>query len=232
MWVQDIVQNKTFADVGGLWNTINEKVTVASSAGAREVTMIDLMYDKSHWWDKFDEKCKTVNVVCDNKISMDVDDLDLLERVGTFDVVHSAGVLYHCPNPIHTLNQFYSITNEYFILGTTRIPSNFDDIRFPMDVPSGGILLSEVLSEKQKQICMEFYGLNKSDIFYDGRKDEMTQYNKDMTKRQTNPWWYFFTDEYIEYILKICGINILKKEYYWKLENSDCAVYYLTEKVK
>jgi hypothetical protein len=232
MWVQDIVQNKTFADVGGLWNTINEKVTVASSAGAREVTMIDLMYDKSHWWDKFDEKCKTVNVVCDNKISMDVDDLDLLERVGTFDVVHSAGVLYHCPNPIHTLNQFYSITNEYFILGTTRIPSNFDDIRFPMDVPSGGILLSEVLSEKQKQICMEFYGLNKSDIFYDGRKDEMTQYNKDMTNRQTNPWWYFFTDEYIEYILKICGFNILKKEYYWKLENSDCAVYYLTEKVK
>jgi hypothetical protein len=79
---------------------------------------------------------------------------------------------------------------------------------------------------------MEFYGLNKSDIFYDGRKDEMTQYNKDMTKRQTNPWWYFFTDEYIEYILKICGFNILKKEYYWKLENSDCAVYYLTEKVK
>jgi len=232
MWIQDIVQNKTFADVGGLWNTINEKVTVASSAGAREVTMIDLMHDKSHWWDKFDEKCKTVNVVCDTKISMDVDDLDLLERVGTFDVVHSAGVLYHCPNPIHTLNQFYSITNEYFILGTTRIPSNFDDIRFPMDVPSGGILLSEVLSEKQKQICMEFYGLNKSDIFYDGRKDEMTQYNKDMTNRQTNPWWYFFTDEYIEYILKICGFNILKKEYYWKLENSDCAVYYLTEKVK
>jgi hypothetical protein len=28
MWVQDLVKDKTFADVGGLWNTINEKVTV------------------------------------------------------------------------------------------------------------------------------------------------------------------------------------------------------------
>ena len=54
MWVQDLVKDKTFADVGGLWNTINEKVTVASLAGARDVTMIDLMDYKSHWWDKFD----------------------------------------------------------------------------------------------------------------------------------------------------------------------------------
>ena len=46
---------------------------------------------------------------------------------------------------------------------------------------------------------------------------------KDLNKRDLS---------YIEYILKICGFNILKKEYYWKLENSDCAVYYLTEKVK
>ena len=229
MWVENLVKDKTFADVGGLWNTINEKVTVASLAGAHEVTMIDLMHNKSHWWDKFDEKCKNHNVVCNNKVSIYINDLSLLDRVGTFDVVHSAGVLYHCPNPIHTLNQFYSITNDYLILGTTRVPSDFDDARFPIDVPSGGLLLSEVLSEEQKQICMEFYGLNKSDIFYDGRIDEFIQYRG---KINTNPWWYFFTDEYIEHILKICGFNILEKEYYWKLENSYCAVYYLTEKIK
>ena len=69
MWVQDLVKDKTFADVGGLWNTINEKVTVASLAGAHEVTMIDLMHNKSHWWDKFDEKCKNEDVVCNNKVS-------------------------------------------------------------------------------------------------------------------------------------------------------------------
>ena len=79
---------------------------------------------------------------------------------------------------------------------------------------------------------MEFYGLNKSDIFYDGRKDEMTQYNKDMTKRQTNPWWYFFTDEYIEYILKICGFKILSKDYNFRLKDSGLNVVYVTEKVK
>ena len=81
-----------------------------------------------------------------------------------------------------------------------NVPHFFPLIEDPSDcAPSSiiGILLSEVLSEKQKQICIDFYGLNKSNIFYDGREDEMTQYNKDMTKRKTNPWWYFFTDEYI-----------------------------------
>jgi hypothetical protein len=228
-WIEKLVKDKTFVDVGGVWNTTNEKVTEASLAGASEVTMIDAMKDKSHWWDKFDKRCKEKGVVCKNKISMNINEPSLLEQIGTFDVVHCAGVLYHCPNPIYTLNQLYSITNDYLIFGTTRIPSNLEDMRFLIDVPEGGILLSEALTEKQKEICMNFYGLEGSSIFYDGIEDEFIQYRG---KSNTNPWWYFFTDGYVEYILKACGFNILQKDYYWKIENSNCAVYYVTEKVK
>jgi hypothetical protein len=229
MWIDDLVKDKTFADVGGLWNSKNEKVTEAFLAGAREVTMIDILPYDSHWWDKFDERCKEKGVVYKDKISINIDNSRLTRQVGTFDVVHCAGVLYHCPNPIYTLNQLYSITNDYLIFGTTRIPSDFDDIRFPLDVPNGGVLLSEALTEKQKEICMNFYGLEGSNIFYDGRENELIQYRE---KRESDPWWYFFTDGYIELILKICGFKILHKNCYWKVENSDCAVYYITEKIK
>ena len=231
MWIQDIVKDKTFVDVGGLWHTL-ERVTEASLAGASEVTMIDGMKESSRWWDKFDKRCKEKGVVCKNKISIDINDLSLLERVGTFDVVHCMGVLYHCPNPIHTLNQLYSITNDYLILGTTRIPSNLEDPRFPIDVPAGGVLLSEVLTEKQKEICVIFY--NHPDnrvIFYDGREDEVLQYREKLNTH-TRPWWYFFTDEYIEYILKICGFKILSKDYNFRLKDSGLNVVYVTEKVK
>jgi len=230
MWIQDIVKDKTFVDVGGLWHTL-ERVTEASLAGASEVTMIDGMKESSRWWDKFDKRCKEKGVVCKNKISIDINDLSLLERVGTFDVVHCMGVLYHCPNPIHTLNQLYSITNDYLILGTTRIPSNLEDPRFPIDVPAGGILLSEVLTEKQKEICINFYDLKKSNLFYDGRKDEVLQYREKLNTH-TRPWWYFFTDEYIEYILKICGFKILSKDYNFRVKDSGLNVVYVTEKIK
>jgi hypothetical protein len=231
MWIQDIVKDKTFVDVGGLWHTL-ERVTEASLAGASEVTMIDGMKESSRWWDKFDKRCKEKGVVCKNKISIDINDLSLLERVGTFDVVHCMGVLYHCPNPIHTLNQLYSITNDYLILGTTRIPSNLEDPRFPIDVPAGGVLLSEVLTEKQKEICVNFYNHPDSRvIFYDGREDEVLQYREKLNTH-TRPWWYFFTDEYIEYILKICGFKILSKDYNFRLKDSGLNVVYVTEKVK
>ena len=59
-WIEKLVKDKTFVDVGGVWNTTNEKVTEASLAGASEVTMIDAMKDKSHWWDKFDKRWTNV----------------------------------------------------------------------------------------------------------------------------------------------------------------------------
>ena len=62
-------------------------------------------------------------------------------------------------------------------------------------------------------------------------QDYLNLLRKISNKPDSSPWWYFFTDDYIEYILKICGFNILKKKYYWKLENSYCAVYYLTKKI-
>ena len=32
-WIQEEAKGKTFADVGGLWGTVNEKVTVANGHG-------------------------------------------------------------------------------------------------------------------------------------------------------------------------------------------------------
>jgi len=41
-WIKQYVQGKTFVDVGRLWGTVNEKVSVAAKAGARETSMIDI----------------------------------------------------------------------------------------------------------------------------------------------------------------------------------------------
>jgi hypothetical protein len=42
-WIAASVQGKSFAEVGGLWGTVNERVTVAARCGAAETAMIDVI---------------------------------------------------------------------------------------------------------------------------------------------------------------------------------------------
>ena len=41
-YIRRVVRGRSFADVGGLWGTVNEKVSVAAQAEARSVAMIDI----------------------------------------------------------------------------------------------------------------------------------------------------------------------------------------------
>ena len=51
-----------------------------------------------------------------------IDDPGTPERVGSFDVVHCSGVLYHCPEPLYTLRQLRAITRETLVLGIATMP--------------------------------------------------------------------------------------------------------------
>ena len=64
-WIERAVPGRTFAEVGGLWGTVNEQVTVAAKAGARAVTMIDVAPDggpEGYLWDRFRERCRQEGV--------------------------------------------------------------------------------------------------------------------------------------------------------------------------
>ena len=43
-YISQVAAGKSFADVGGLWGTVNEKVSVAHTHGARALTMIDVVH--------------------------------------------------------------------------------------------------------------------------------------------------------------------------------------------
>ena len=50
-FIARVVRGKSFADVGGLWGTVNEKVSVAHAAGAASLAMVDI----SEWGDRWNE---------------------------------------------------------------------------------------------------------------------------------------------------------------------------------
>jgi hypothetical protein len=230
-WIRSLVKDKSFVDIGGVYNsTLNEKVIEAYSSGAKEVTMIDLMPFESHWWEIFNNKCKTKNVPNKN-ISANIDNL----KIGKFDVTHCSGLLYHCPSPIETLNSIYNITNEYFILGTIRVPSNGEDDRFPINVPNGGLLLLDSLDRDKLNIIEDFYEYPRNTLPLWGNLNikYSLQYDKEINNpNKKDPWYNLYTDGYLEFILKICGFDIIEKQYYWPIKSSFGAVYYLTKKIK
>src|SRR4051812_5668734 len=57
-WIARHVSSLSFADVGGLWNTKNERISAAFKAGATRLAMIDVQPLGSHWWNKFHERCR------------------------------------------------------------------------------------------------------------------------------------------------------------------------------
>jgi len=225
-WIKQYVKGKSFVDVGGLWNTVNERVSVAAKAGAAEVTMIDGMEKENDWWGKFYDRCKQAGVACGKSIVANVDEPEFYQKAGTYDVVHCSGIIYHCPNPLYSVSQLAKITNEHLILGTTRMPDTLTNKRGTIKMEPGSALFVPALNETQRAVLGEFleevggfaYGITRPTEW------EFKGYNL----KNYDPWWYMFTDRHIENLLNVCGFEVLDSASAWEGRSK----YFLSKKVK
>jgi len=55
-YIGKVVKGKSFADVGGLWVVVNEKVSVAHLHGANELAMIDVSPRGHELWGLFENR--------------------------------------------------------------------------------------------------------------------------------------------------------------------------------
>jgi 2-polyprenyl-3-methyl-5-hydroxy-6-metoxy-1,4-benzoquinol methylase len=156
-WIKDLVPGKSFVDVGGLWGTVNEKVTVAAKAGAARTAILDIIPLGQPLWQAFHERCTSLGVSGYQSISASIDEPGLERKVGQFDVVHCSGVIYHCPNPLYILTQLARISREYLILTTTVIPSIVSNSKGTITVPPGGAIFIPYLPHDQIEILKEHW---------------------------------------------------------------------------
>src|SRR6266478_2802438 len=125
-WANEIitshVKDVSFADIGGLWGLTNEKVTVAVKAGCLTATMIDIMPLSDQSWSAFDERAQSLGITNYGKLQGNVDDPTLANKAGTFEFVHCSGVIYHVPNPLHTLTRLHALTSRFLLLVSMTVP--------------------------------------------------------------------------------------------------------------
>ena len=217
-WIADSVPGKTFADVGGLWGTVNEKVTIAGRAGASQATMIDITPLDTALWHAFDERCAQENVSGYRCIQADVNQPDLKQRVGTYDVVYCSGVLYHCPNPMHTIVQLASICAETLIVTTTIIPEVIENARGRLVAAPGSAIFVPAMADAERDVVTEYLAEVGGRAI--GVSDPL---ESDWSPDDFEPWWWLFTESMVPALLGVAGFKVSEVDYVWGMR---VAMYY------
>lgn len=220
-WICSVVKGKTFVDVGGLWGTENEKASVALKAGAKEATMVDITPLGHELWKKFHERCYREGVACNRNIQANVDDPAFHERVGTFDIVHCAGVIYHCPNPLYTITQLSKITKDVLILGSTIVPLTISNEKGGITLEDNTALFVPALNDSQRAIVARFFEEVGAKMFGINLPLE-----HGWSLDNYAPWWYLFTTNYVRGLLEVCGFRVTAISAEWQGR----AAYFLAER--
>jgi hypothetical protein len=111
-FIQTVVNGKTFADVGGLWGVVNEKLSVAHKAGANDVTLVDMCPADNPDWKLFAER------MIDFGIAPSIIKSNFTSVADRYNVVHSSGVVYHCPDFEGSIKALLKLATDYLILSS------------------------------------------------------------------------------------------------------------------
>ncbi|MEG3858190.1 tetratricopeptide repeat protein [Microcoleus sp. herbarium12] len=205
-----VVKNRTFAEVGGLWGTVNEKVSVASKYGAVSLTMIDVTPAAAEFWQDFRDRMASLNIANYNCISRDITQIQLSEIGEPYGVIHCAGVLYHHPHPLQILTSLRQITGEYLILTSAITQELIENERGRYQIPASGVIFIPALGEAERAILTAYwqqythgtpiFGLFQKAVF------DINDFG---------PWWWLPTASALESMCKVAGFKVLDKGLTW-----------------
>lgn len=198
--VSECVQGKSFADIGPLWETVNEKISVAHQSGATSLTAIDQFPADNPFWGRFHERMKNMGINCKSIYS------NVLDYNGeAFDVVNCGGVLYHAADPITLLKKLKSITKQRLILTSTITPKRINNEEGEFVLPDGALVFVPALSMQNKKILARHWN-----IFLGGRPDGGLTNETRWDINNYNHWWWLFTPSVLDGMCISCGFRILR----------------------
>ncbi|MEG4840049.1 tetratricopeptide repeat protein [Microcoleus sp. B9-D4] len=209
-YIARVVKGKTFAEVGGLWGTVSEKVSVASKYGAVSLTMIDAMPASIHWWQDFHDRMTSLNIANYNCINRDITQIQLADIGDPYDVVHCAGVLYHHPHPLQILTSLRQITGEYLILTSAITQEVIENERGRYEIPASGVIFIPALGEPERAILTTYWQQHTDGAPILGVIQKVVFDINDF-----GPWWWLPTASALEAMCEVAGFKVLDKGLTW-----------------
>jgi SAM-dependent methyltransferase len=115
--LEEYAPGHSFVDVGALWDVHGATAFRAEELGATRVTAVDVSAPTPEFEAERERRGSSVRFV-----HGDLHDPATIERIGPHEVVWCSGVLYHCPNPIHSIECLRQITQSVLVLISATIP--------------------------------------------------------------------------------------------------------------
>jgi len=196
-----VVAGKTFAEVGGLWGTVSEKVSVAHRAGATASTMIDITPANGELWGKFRDRLAPLGLTDVGCVSADI--CQLVERPDppAYDVVHCSGVLYHHPNPFVLLSALRRITREHLVLTSAVTQTVIENEQGRYAIPPSGVIFVPALADQERAILKAYW--EKVGVSAGGLT-EKCEYRVDWF----GPWWWLPTAPALTAMCRAAGYQV------------------------
>jgi len=214
-WIESNVSGKTFADVGGIGlQAINEKVTLAYKSGASKATMIDIRPFDFYEWDDFKKKCEIENVKDYSSIDkIDINNSELLSKVGKYDIVYCAGIVYHLPNPVWGVHNLSRIVNEMLIINTVILPQQIENSKGKLEFSGSESLFLPGLNDNEREILNDHY-VNKFNMTIDYMAPRLDDKKPSCPwfedgKTTCWPYWWLFSESSFKALVTMVGFEIL-----------------------
>ena len=207
--IQRLALGLDFVDVGGLWNTRNERVSVALKAGAKSGTMIDIQKAGNKWWNLFDERMREFDLPDYEKIVADATAPDFPSIAGQYDFVNCAGVIYHVPSPYYLLYNLRAISRRYVMVTGVIVPDVIENEEGRIELGGGASLLCPALNEQQRKVVrkhFEDFGIKTRAI------TEVQPYDliRDDGSAVYGPWWFLMTADFMIELGKTLRLKCLE----------------------
>ncbi|MEG4110760.1 MULTISPECIES: tetratricopeptide repeat protein [unclassified Microcoleus] len=209
-YIARVAKGKTFAEVGGLWGTVSEKVSVASKYGAVSLTMIDAMPASMHWWQDFHDRMTSLNIANYHCINQDITQIQLADIGEPYDVVHCAGVLYHHPHPLQILVALRQITREHLIFTSAITQEVIENDLGRYEIPASGVMFIPALDDAERAILTAYWRtyINNNQLIGITEKAVFDMNN-------FAACWWLPTATALEAMCKVAGFNVLDKGLTW-----------------
>jgi len=204
--IREVVAGRSFADIGGLWGTENERVTVASAGGAKSIMMVDMQKEGNQWWLAFQERCKAKGVSGCKNVVANIDSTDFASKVPITDIVHCSGVIYHVPSPVWTLSRLREVTGSVLLLCSMTIPERIETEAGSIDMSCGHTIFIPALGARNRAILR---------AYFEGVRIQVHNINTPETYPWRTgggfnyaPWWWLWTPETLAAIVETAGFRV------------------------